>query len=270
MGSVAVVMLPKPDPFRDPRSYAACVFRGHELTPKHCRLSSGIAALDAIIDGGIVRGRISEIVGPVGSGRTTLAARFVSAATRAGEVVAWLEGARGFAPGDIAAASVDLARVLWASVDDHRRLAMDFSGRFRRYRYPQVFKAAEMVLRAGGFGLVVIDAAVGAPLPPSMALRLAREAERSGAAVMVVAPHRICGTFAALSLKLARNEASFHRLAPSSPALFDGLVIRVSTIRNKLGRTGASAIICASLDPAAAPSAHRIEPAYPALRASNA
>ena len=55
------------------------------------RLSSGLAALDAIIDGGIVRGRVSEIIGPIGSGRTTIAACFVSAATRAGEVIAWIE-----------------------------------------------------------------------------------------------------------------------------------------------------------------------------------
>ncbi len=224
---------------------------------KHRRLGSGIAALDAITDGGIVRGRVSEIVGPVGSGRTTVAARFVSAATRAGEVVAWVEGSRSFAPGDVAAGSADLDRVLWASVDDRRKLALDSSGRFRRYRFSSVFKAAELVLKAGGFGLVVIDiGASAAPLPQSIALRLAREAERSGAAVLVVAPYRICGTFAALSLKLTRIEASFNRLAPASPALFDGFVIQASTVRNKLGRTGGSTIICGAIDPLAPSFAH--------------
>jgi len=33
-------------------------------------LNSGLAALGAIIDGGIVRGRISEIIGPIGFGCT--------------------------------------------------------------------------------------------------------------------------------------------------------------------------------------------------------
>ncbi len=55
--------------------------------------------------------------------------------------------------------------------------------------------------------------------------------------------------FAALSLQLMRIEASFNRLAPAAPSLFDGLVIRASTVRNKLGRTGGSAIICAAIDP---------------------
>ncbi len=249
---MAVVDLRKSDSQASQVPAAAAVFRGHELTLKHRRLGSGLAALDSIIDGGIVRGRVSEIVGPVGSGRTTVAARFVFAATRAGEVVAWVENSGGFAPGDVAAGDADLDRVLWASVDDSRQLSLDFSGRFRRYRFSSVFKAAEMVLKAGGFGLVVIDIGAHAtPLPQSIALRLAREAERSGAAVLVVAPWRICGTFAALSLKLARVETAFSRLAPASPALFDGSIIEATTVRNKLGRTGGSAIICGAIDPLA-------------------
>ncbi|MGO9455052.1 MAG: hypothetical protein ACLQDV_28990 [Candidatus Binataceae bacterium] len=244
---------------------AAHIFRGHELTAKHRRLSSGLAALDAILDGGIVRGRVSEIVGPIGSGRTSIAARFISAATLVGEVTAWIEGARNFDPADIAAGSASLDRILWASVDDRRTLALDSSGRFHRYRFSSVFKAAEMVLKAGGFGLVVIDIGPHAvPLPQSIALRLAREAERSGTAVIVVAPYRICGTFAALSLKLTRLEASFNRIAPASPALFDGVVIQASTVRNKLGRTGGSAVICGAIDPLA-PSFAR-EDNHPASR----
>jgi hypothetical protein len=66
----------------------------------------------------------------------------------------------------------------------------------------------------------------------------------------MLAPHRICGTFVALSLQLRRIEALFNQLAPASPWLFDGLVIRASTIRNKLGRTGGSTIICAATEPA--------------------
>ena len=197
-----------------------------------------------------MRGRISEIVGPLGSGRTTVAACFVAAATQAGEVSAWIEGARSFAPAAIAASSASLERVLWASMDDRRELVPGTAGRFRRYRSAAVLKAAELVLQAGGFGLVVIDLGASAvPLPLSIALRLAREAERSGAAVIVIAPQRICGPFAALSLQLRRLEAAFNRLAPASPWLFDGLVIRASTVRNQLGRTGASAIICAAIEP---------------------
>ena len=116
---MAAVSLMRPEGFRiEPAQISAGVVRGRELTLKHRRLSSGIAALDALIDGGLVRGRVSEIVGQVGSGRTTIGARFVAAATRAGEVVAWIEESRSFAPADIAAGSANLDRVLWASVSD--------------------------------------------------------------------------------------------------------------------------------------------------------
>jgi hypothetical protein len=175
--------------------------------------------------------------------------------------VAWIEESRSFAPADIAAGSANLDRVLWASVDDRRERGFDSSGRFRRYRFSAVFKAAELVLKAGGFGLVVIDIGVSGPLPQNIALRLAREAEHSGAAVVVIAPHRICGTFAALSLKLTRLETSFNRLTPASPAMFDGCVIHAVTVHNKLGRTGSSAILCGAIDPLAPAFAetHRLE-----------
>jgi ABC-type glutathione transport system ATPase component len=93
------------------------------LMPQRHRLSSGLAALDALLDGGIVRGRISELIGPIGSGRTTIAACFVAVATRAGEVVAWLENTRSFAPAAIAASSASLERVLWVLVDDPTSLS---------------------------------------------------------------------------------------------------------------------------------------------------
>lgn len=236
-----------------PWNSASCRLLGNrEPLETRRRLGSGLVALDAIIDGGIVRGRVSEIIGPVGSGRTTLAARFVSEATRAGETVAWIEGTHGFDPAAIDADRARLDRVLWVSAAGGCKLVPDLSGRLRRYRSISVFRAAELVLKAGGFGLVVIDVgANAAPAPRSVALRLAREAERSGAAVITIAPHRICGAFAALGLKLTRIGTSFNRLAPASPALFDGFVVRASTVRNQLGRTGGSAIICAAIDPAA-------------------
>ena len=94
------------------------VFRGHELTRKDRRLSSGLAPLDALIDGGIPRGRISEITGRAGSGKTSIAASFASFATHRGEVAAWLDASGSFDPESMAAAGVELRRMLWASIAD--------------------------------------------------------------------------------------------------------------------------------------------------------
>jgi hypothetical protein len=99
-----------------------------------------------------------------------------------------------------------------------------------------------MVLGAGGFGLVVIDMGGHArTLTLSTALRLARAAERSGAAVIVLAERRTCGTFAVLSLVLGRIRPFFSRTAPDAPALFDGMRVEAYVARNKLGSSGQAA-----------------------------
>lgn len=48
-------------------------------------VSSGIAALDTLLDGGPLRGTSTLITGPAGSGKTTLALQYVDAACRRGE-----------------------------------------------------------------------------------------------------------------------------------------------------------------------------------------
>src|SRR5271170_3344940 len=96
------------------------VFRGRELTRKERRLTCGIAPVDRLIGGGIVRGRISEIIGNPGAGETSLAAAFAASVTAHGEVAAWIDAGGGFDPARIAAAGVDLARILWVAVPANR------------------------------------------------------------------------------------------------------------------------------------------------------
>lgn len=241
------------------------VFRGRELTRKDRRLSSGIGPLDAILNGGVVRGRVSEIVGRPGFGRTSLAASFAAIATRRGEVAAWIDSAGAFDPRSIAATGADLSRILWVGADAAvraRNSAKSPAAEFAPARsaasvkagIKPVLLAAEMVLGAGGFGLVVIDLVFdidgrARTLASSAALRLARAAERSGAAVIVLAERRTCGTFAALSLVLGRIRPCFSRTAPGAPALFDGIRIEAYVARNKLGGSGQAAAWRALVDP---------------------
>ena len=265
----------------------AGVFRGRELTRKDRRLPSGLPLVDSLLDGGIVRGRVSEIIGDRSSGKTTLAASFAAFSTMHGEVAAWIDSADSFDPESIAAAGVDLTRLLWVS--SHRQSTLPRSsaphydetgiGRTSRGATPvNILKAAEWILAAGGFGLVVIDFTAhvadslarlaSSPgvsgwtraLPESAALRLARAAERSGAAVIVLAAQRMCGTFAALSLVMNRNRTCFSRSTAGAPVLFDGLVVKAMVTRNKLGGSGGTAIWKALADPLASSDAenHRL------------
>src|SRR5208337_2997535 len=163
---IQAVRLPSHIPVEKPQPFEfSGVFRGHELTRKDRRLCSGLAPLDALIDGGIPRGRISEITGRAGSGKTSIAASFAAFATRRGEVAAWLDASGAFDPESMAAAGVELGRMLWASTKmttaslktratlPYARFAAAALAR----RQSAIVKAAELVLEAGGFGLVVVD-----------------------------------------------------------------------------------------------------------------
>ena len=230
----------------------AGVFRGYELTRKDRRLSSGLAPLDDLIDGGIPRGRISEITGRAGSGKTSIAASFAKSATHRGEVAAWLDGSGSFDPESMAAAGVELGRMLWASMTTaatSTRMSRVAASPLAR-RQSAIIKAAELVLEAGGFGLVVLDfGEAPRALTHASALRIARAAERSGAAVIALAPWRMCGTFAALSLATSRAETSFSRTAPGAPVTFDGLTVVAMLARNKMGGTGRRVRVRALIDP---------------------
>jgi len=224
------------------------VFKGHELTRKNGHLTCGIAPLDTLL-GGIPRGRISELTGPISSGKTTVAAAFASAASRRGEVVGWIDVAGALDPRSLEAAGADPARILWVSfANKPDALHRGFISPQRERR--NELKAAELVLEAGGFGLVVIDfGAMRFPLSQSASLRLGRAAERSGAAVLALATNRVCGTFAALTLAMSKPRASFTPMSSGAPALFDGLRLEVSVERNKLGLFGDQAHLFAAIDP---------------------
>ena len=266
---IQAARLPSHIPLERPQPFEfSGVFRGHELTRNDRRLSSGLAPLDALIDGGIPRGRISEITGRAGSGKTSIAASFAAFATRRGEVAAWLDASGAFDPESMAAAGVELGRMLWASMKMTSRTTRETlpyarfaAGPLTPRRQSAIVKAAELVLEAGGFGLVVVDfGEAPCALAHASALRIARAAERSGAAVIAIAPWRMCGTFAALSLAASRAETSFSRLAPGSPVMFDGLAVDAMVARNKLGGTGRRVRVRALIDPVPIPNPTGLHP----------
>src|ERR1035437_5072248 len=106
---IQAVRLPSHIPVEKPQPLEfSGVFRGHELTRKDRRLSSGLAPLDALIDGGVPRGRISEITGRAGSGKPQIAASCPPFPPRRGGVPAGLDAGSAFDPESMAAAGVEL------------------------------------------------------------------------------------------------------------------------------------------------------------------
>lgn len=102
--------------------------------------------LDSHVDSGIPasppRGAITEISGPVSSGRTTLIHSILARATEAGECCAMVDGAGAFDPSSAAQAGVDLARLLWVRANG---------------RLDAALKAADLIVHSGGFGVIVLD-----------------------------------------------------------------------------------------------------------------
>jgi recombination protein RecA len=103
-------------------------------------------------------GRFGEISALHASAVLTLAFQLVLEAQRRNEPAAWITGqASAFYPPDAAEAAIDLAALIVVRAPDNRRIA----------------RAADALLRSGGFGLVVLD--LGADtrgLNPAMQSRL--------------------------------------------------------------------------------------------------
>lgn len=171
-------------------------------------LTTGVAALDAALPGGgLPRGRLTEITGAPGSGVTTLTRHLVAAALGAGWWVAYVDAARTLAPRD------------WTALGVHEGLWV--------VRPPDAARGAwcaDVLLRSGAFGLVVLD---GAPvLPRAVAVRLVRLARVSDAAfVLLGADGQRSGVAGALQLRVQRVRKKSAptldlaaRLAGQSPA----------------------------------------------------
>jgi len=74
---------------------------------------TGIAAIDAVLDGGLPVGAVTEMIGAECSGRTALALSFLAQLTKAERVCAWIDVSNALSPESAAASGIDLKRLLW-------------------------------------------------------------------------------------------------------------------------------------------------------------
>lgn len=74
---------------------------------------TGIDAVDALLEGGLPLGALTEIVGPESSGRTSLGLSSIAQLTAAGKVCAWVDVSDMLKPECAAAAGIALPYLLW-------------------------------------------------------------------------------------------------------------------------------------------------------------
>ena len=74
---------------------------------------SGVSELDALLSGGFPRGSLVELCGDASSGRTSLAFSLLAQATERQEACAFVDVSDSLDPLSLAAAGVELSRLLW-------------------------------------------------------------------------------------------------------------------------------------------------------------
>jgi hypothetical protein len=158
-------------------------------------LPTGLASLDALIDG-FPRGAISEIIGPESSGRTTLIHSLLAAATSKLEICAYVDTGDVFDPVSAAAAGVALPQLLWIRCGHNAGHAL---------------KAADSLLHAGGFGVVVLDLCQIHPkianrIPISYWYRFRRAIENTPSILTLIEKEPLVKSCASLMLEMKRKK----------------------------------------------------------------
>jgi recA bacterial DNA recombination protein len=169
---------------------------------------TGIADLDARLEGGLPRGHLSEVTGPRSSGRLALAVSALAGATSRGEAVALIDPLDMFDP--VSAPGIDFQRMLWVRGEASSSARVSVSCEYGTWQksLDRAVKAINIVLQAGGFGLVVIDLGEVATqsirrLPYTTWLRLHRVIEGSETACVVIGSEPIARSSGGVTIQLA-------------------------------------------------------------------
>lgn len=170
----------------------------------------GVAPLDALT-GGLPRGALSEITGPVSSGRTGVMLAALAGATRREEACALVDASDNFGPASAAAAGVDLDRLLWVRCSECDRSSLRKDQRRTALgRLEQVLKVTDLLLQGGGFGMVALDlgdipAESARRVPLTSWFRFRRAIEPTATVLLVVEQEPCAKTCASLVVRLQRT-----------------------------------------------------------------
>ncbi|MEP6960885.1 MAG: hypothetical protein ABI995_02345, partial [Acidobacteriota bacterium] len=150
------------------------------------------------------RGRISEIAGARSSGRTSILTALLAAATAGEETVALVDLRNSFDPVSAAAAGVDLEKLIWIRCSGNAEHAL---------------RAADLLIQAGGFGVVAVDLAEAAArelnrIPSTAWFRFRRAVQDTPCILAVMSDQPLAKSCAAMVVKLPPRRAVFTGRAP--------------------------------------------------------
>lgn len=114
---------------------------------------TGVGEVDALLEGGLPIGAITEMVGPESSGRTAIALSLLRHLTHAGRVCAWVDVSDTLSPESAVAEGVNLSRLLWVRCGVSPLRTKPPAG--CKFTLPEKYLAPAVVkkgLYGGGFG----------------------------------------------------------------------------------------------------------------------
>jgi recombination protein RecA len=191
----------------------------------HESVSTGIPSLDKLT-GGLQRGAVTEITGPISSGRTSIVLSIFAEATARGESVALVDGHDAFSPHSAVSAGVDLKQLLW----------------IRCNNLDAVLKATDLILKGGGFGVVAVDvtdyaAAQLRSVPLTTWFRFQRTIENTPSILVVAGQQPVAQSCAALVLRMEAEQPVWAgpslQPCPSHSVLLEDNPVNTEVVRNR-------------------------------------
>ena len=204
-----------------------------------------LATVDDCLHGGLPRGHLSELAGPSSSGRTTLLLRLMAAATRRGELAALVDTCDRLDVASAVAAGVDLDRLLWIRAPGGGQGVSQEAGTIDR-AVERSLKSLNLVLQAGGFGVVALDLA-DVPLPALGRIpfttwpRVQRVLEGRDTACVLLTPRPLARSAGGVTLSLA-GQATWAGTSARSQRL-SGTRVHVRVVSPRRRVSGAVTVV---------------------------
>lgn len=193
------------------------------------KVSAGNAETD-FLTGGLPRGGITEICGPTCSGRTSLLMAALASRTAEAEACVLIDGRDAFDPYSAEATGVQLEQMLWV----------------RCQTIDKALRATDLVLHAGGFGLVALDLGDMPPevvrhVPLNVWFRFRRAVEHTPTIFLVLEQEPHAKTCASLILRLETEKVHWSKaindqhdfVRDPHTCLFGGSSLRAEVVRSR-------------------------------------
>jgi len=180
----------------------------------------------------IPRGCLTEICGPTSSGRTTLLLSLMRELTQRGEYCALVDGSNAFDPLSALANGVNLGRLLCVRcAGPHPKLTP----------VEKALRAADWIISAGGFGLIVFDLGDIEPhltrrIPLASWYRFQRAIESTSAAFVIVEKEPFAKSCASLVITLETTHSDWAPTLnqPSNPKLLTQISFSAGVSRSRV------------------------------------